>query len=118
MTRDVRVPEEISGTVFPVYALDGSTDPKERTDTERLQWYLFDTQPDHIGAYDIWERIEQDDTYDEDKADAFYLRHCWAAIDQAMDAETAGKVIDLMVELKKALGSTDVMNPGGVADAK
>jgi hypothetical protein len=35
----VQVPEEVSGTSFPCYALDGSTDPKPaRTDTERLEW--------------------------------------------------------------------------------
>jgi hypothetical protein len=38
MTRDVRVPEEVSGTAFPCYALDGSTDKPARTDTERLDW--------------------------------------------------------------------------------
>ena len=36
MANDVRVPEEIAGTSFPCFAIDGSTDPKARTDTERL----------------------------------------------------------------------------------
>lgn len=38
MPNNVRVPEEIAGTSFPCFAIDGSTDPKARTDTERLQW--------------------------------------------------------------------------------
>jgi hypothetical protein len=99
MTRDVRVPEEVSGTAFPCFALDGSTDKPARTDTERMDWLERRVKADG----DIlcgW--LRADSEYDEFKGKHFeWPETFWcggeeqdgqpfaslrAAIDAAMDA--------------------------------
>jgi hypothetical protein len=88
MTRDVRVPEEVSGTAFPCFALDGSTDKPARTDTERMDW-LEREKPELIGAgiylhsEMYWARNESDD-----EARDTNHRTMREAIDAAMDAES------------------------------
>ena len=59
---------------------------EQRTAEERLRWFLLDLQPSMIGDYDIWEHIEADASFDEGESDEGYLRHCYKAIDAAMDA--------------------------------
>jgi hypothetical protein len=61
----------------------------ERTDTERLDWWLLHMQPDSIGDYDIWARMWADEATGDPPRDADYLRHARAAIDAAASSEAA-----------------------------
>jgi hypothetical protein len=80
----VQVPESVAGTHWPCFALDGSTEqplPKQRTDTERLDWL----EREHARLDPVMRLVVKRD-HDRDGSKWVDTLHARAAIDAAMDA--------------------------------